>query len=270
MPRKRIDRNIYFRKHVSSQRGRNITLTLNLRNFYVKREFIYWNIIATLFSNNNPRGYHEDLVFLWVISTELTGSRTPASGAMKPSSPALCTAFSRDLRSWSTGAHSPRAARPRSLWAPSLAVAPAELGLLPGCDGSPPTAPPLLPVEVAPSSLPPDGLSSLLDALFLSSLPPGGFLLLLFMLRRTIPARRTRAWFARATHSCSRSLAFMPRKDHQVSSSSSVKRTRYTLTEWKIYDILQRLSRNAISKSPLQHGRKVALSRRRYGKEDLE
>lgn len=137
--------------------------------------------------------------------TELTGSKTPASGEMKPSSPALCTVFSRDLSSWSTGAHSPRAARPRSRWAPSLAVAPAELGLLPGCEGSPPIAPPLLPVEAEPpSSLPPDGLSSLLEGLFLSSLPAGGFLLLLLMLPRTIPPRRTRAWFAKErAHSCS-------------------------------------------------------------------
>lgn len=137
-----------------------------------------------------------------IVRTELTGSRTPASGAMKVSSPALCTVFSRDLSSWSTGAHSPRAARPSSRWAPSRAVAPAELGLLPGCDGSP-IAPPLLPVEAEPPSSLPDGLSSLLEMLFLSSLPPDGFLLLLLMLRRTIPPCETQTWLARAIRSSS-------------------------------------------------------------------
>ncbi|KAL2749524.1 hypothetical protein V1477_002464 [Vespula maculifrons] len=56
----------------------------------------------------------------------LTGSIRPARGAMKPSSAAFWTAFSIDLSSWSTGAHSPRAASAKSLWAPSLAVAPAD------------------------------------------------------------------------------------------------------------------------------------------------
>lgn len=149
------------------------------------------NFVSERFRIKNE--YSKDCTTLLIYTKDLffnrrdtlTGSRTPASGTMKPSSPALCTVFSRDLSSWSTGAHSPRAARPRSLWAPSLAVAPAELGLLPGCDGSPPAAAPLLPVEAEPSSLPPDGLSSLLEGFFLSSLPPGGFLLLLLMLRRT-------------------------------------------------------------------------------------
>ncbi|XP_011693089.1 PREDICTED: uncharacterized protein LOC105453086 [Wasmannia auropunctata] len=95
----------------------------------------------------------------------------------------LCIVFSKDFSSCSTRAHSLHAARPSSLWASSLTVALMEPGLLPGCDGSPVVAPPLLPVETEPSSsLSSDGLSSLLERLFLPFSPPGGFSLLLLML----------------------------------------------------------------------------------------
>ena len=90
---------------------------------------------------------------------------TPARGDGLPFSPALCTAFCKVLSNWSHGAYSPRLARPMSLCAASRS----------GSYRSWFTADP-------PSSLPPAGLSSLLDGVFLSSLLPAGFLLLLLIL----------------------------------------------------------------------------------------
>ena len=95
-----------------------------------------------------------------------------------PSSPALWAAFSKDLSSWSTGAHSPRAASARSFCTASLLLAPADPGLLPGCGV--PSA--LVPPDPSSRSLPVTGLSSLLEAFFLSSFAPPDALLLPLLL----------------------------------------------------------------------------------------
>lgn len=94
------------------------------------------------------------------------GRRGPPS-----SPPTLCAAFSRDLSSWSTGAHSPRPASPTSFCTASLLLAPADPGLLPGWAPSVLLAPP-----PDPSSPFATGLSSLLEAFLLSSFPPDAFL----------------------------------------------------------------------------------------------
>jgi hypothetical protein len=105
----------------------------------------------------------------------LTASMSPARGAKVPSSGWLWATFSRVLRSWSAADHSPRVATPRSRWAASLAVAPAEPGLLLGCEGSP-LGPPLLggPEAAWASSLAPAGLSSFEAGLGRSSFGPAG------------------------------------------------------------------------------------------------
>lgn len=123
-----------------------------------------------------------------------------------PSSPTFWAAFSKDLSSWSTGAHSPRAASARSFCTASLLLAPADPGLLPGCGVPSALAPP--PVLPDPSSpLPVTGLSSLLEAFFLSSfVPPDALLLFPLLLIARSLARPTPS--CRAPHFFFLSLAF--------------------------------------------------------------
>lgn len=58
-----------------------------------------------------------------------TRSATPARGTVLASSPAAAMDLSKDLRTWSTGAHSPFWQRVRIRWAASRTLAPALWGL---------------------------------------------------------------------------------------------------------------------------------------------